>query len=79
LVDDVTFQLSSWVLGWRVVVVVSLVGRVFLCLLGRFFGLNSYPFWFESDLRRAISELLSSDGLVFTCGLYDPPLPPRFA
>lgn len=79
LVDGVGLPLSSGVFGWRAVVVVSLVGRVFLCRKWRVFGLNSYPFWFESDLRGVISGLLLSDGLVFTCGPCDPPSPLRFA
>jgi len=48
-----------------------------LCLvcMGRVFGLNRYPFWFESDLGGVISWLLSSDDLVFTCVCYTPPSP----
>jgi hypothetical protein len=46
---------------------------VFAC--GRVFGLYVYSFWFESDRRGGISGLLSLDGLVFTCGRYDPPSP----
>jgi hypothetical protein len=44
----IKFYLSSGVFGWRVIVVVSLVGRVFLRLLGRVFGMHRYPFWYES-------------------------------
>jgi len=45
---------------------------------GRIFGLNRRPFWFESDRGGSFSGLLSVDGLVFRCGLYDPPSPLSF-
>ena len=54
------------------------LGFIVLCLVcvEIVFGLYVYSFWFESDRRGEISGLLSLDGVVFTCGRYDPPLPP---
>ena len=46
-----------------------------LVCMGRVFGSYVYPFWFESDRKGVTSGLLSSDGLVFTCGLNAPPPP----
>jgi hypothetical protein len=61
---------------------VKLVGRgswefTVQCLVcrGRVFGLNRYPFWYESDHVGAFSGLLSADCLVFRCGPHDPPSP----
>ncbi len=38
--------------------------------------MNRCPFWYESDREGTISSLLSSDGFIFSYGLYDHPLPP---
>jgi len=74
LVDGVTFRLSG-VFGWRAVVVVSLVGRVFLRPLGRVFGMHRYPFWYESRSNGVVFSLFSLGGLFLSVGCATPPSP----